>query len=529
MKIFNLLGQEYTVSNDLEKYNYYKNLFNEKALSSARTFHEMYEKNILNLDVLINKVTPLASELIIKCIKSVIPLLVDEGIMTLDEFTFFNKYYYDYFEFEKYYYPILEKYVDITEAHESLKSYRELQKATRSRWQGGGFGVSGAIKGAITAGALNMGTDFVRSVGDSSRSQKDADQINSLKMKVFNNPETFSLLHQGIYYCIIGVFEGFIDELVEHRVIKKINLNPNESKIIFENTVKYEKSPDKILNNLMKSLMLNPYYFEIYKFLLEGAENKREIVEMALFFGFGNESEIIKEDVDYIIANENIDFSDNSKENYSKCKNLIKNINSQYREIPNIKSYQKLQNFIKKYETDQQNEKLDDMFCTSKINIDSVDDNNYKKCVDIIDKMKGKDHVLPNSQLWLDINSLVKKYEEQKRLEERAYNHSARGYIPKILKFILFSAICIPLAALSYYKIDISILKWILVILLSFIPVGSLQEDDIPLVLKFILGAIISVPLSILIYFKIDSTIIKWILIFFISFFPFGSIIDDTI
>lgn len=43
-----------------------------------------------------------------------------------------------------------EKYSKIVLSQEQQEEYRRLRKANRGRWQGGGFGVGGALKGAAT-------------------------------------------------------------------------------------------------------------------------------------------------------------------------------------------------------------------------------------------------------------------------------------------------------------------------------------------------------------------------------------------
>lgn len=296
MKTFNLYGQNFTVSDDFEKYNIYRKIYNEAAMITAEEFKSTYMKNIINLDTLITKVPEYAMLLIKNTISKTIQMLVHEEIMTVDEEIFLRKYYYKYFNFEKYYDPILEKYTEITETSDKLNEYREIQKLTRSKWQGGGFGVSGAIKGAMTAGALNIGTDFLRSFGDSSRSRKDKNQINSMKKAVYNDPNTFSTLYKGIYNCTFGAFYGFIDELILNNVIQPVKLNPKECNTILQNTLKYERNPEKVYKNIIECLMMNPYNFEPYKIIMDSDDKNKEIIEMAIYFGFENQvNNILKE------------------------------------------------------------------------------------------------------------------------------------------------------------------------------------------------------------------------------------------
>ena len=57
-----------------------------------------------------------------------------------------------------------QKLQEIDSSEELKKAERELRKSMRGRWQGGGFGIGGAIKGAVTAGAMNMATGATHSI-----------------------------------------------------------------------------------------------------------------------------------------------------------------------------------------------------------------------------------------------------------------------------------------------------------------------------------------------------------------------------
>lgn len=69
----------------------------------------------------------------------------------------------------------------VTEAVDQINAVRAAQRGSRSRWQGGGFGIKGAVKGAISAGIMNFGTDILRSIGDSHVDKKDAETIKKIK------------------------------------------------------------------------------------------------------------------------------------------------------------------------------------------------------------------------------------------------------------------------------------------------------------------------------------------------------------
>lgn len=297
MKTFDLYGQSFTVSDDFEKYNTYRQIFNEATKMIADDFKNTYMEQITNLDMLITRIPKYAMELIKNITDKTIEMLVNENIMNIDSDTFIKKYYYEYFNFEKYYDPILEKYTEITEASESLNEYRKMQKMTRSKWQGGGFGISGAVKGAVTAGVLNIGTDFLRSFGDSSQTKKDKNQIDKMKRDVFNDRNTFLNLYKGIYNCVFGVFYGLIDQLILNNVIKPIHIDSKESNIIYQNVLKYVRDPEMIITNIIKCLTLNPYNFQAYEILISTEiDGTEDIIQMANYFGFKKEiNDILKE------------------------------------------------------------------------------------------------------------------------------------------------------------------------------------------------------------------------------------------
>lgn len=290
MKKFNLCNQEFIISDDFEKYNEYRKIFNEVAKASLDEFDKIYRLQIKDLDMLINKIPQLAKKMIVDSVSAgAIRLLVTNGIMNMNEELFIGKYYYSCFNFDKYFDPILDKYVKITEASEKLESYRKMEKATRSKWQGGGIGIKGAIKGSVTAGVLNLGTDVLRSFADSNTANKDKNEINLLKKSVYEDSNTYDLLRNGIYNCVFGVFYGLINELIENEAMSEIIIDQKQSQVIFENTLKYEENPQNILNNIAKCIKMNPYNIEFYKVIADLDRENTEIFDIARFFGFKNQ------------------------------------------------------------------------------------------------------------------------------------------------------------------------------------------------------------------------------------------------
>ena len=113
---------------------------------------------------------------------------------------------------------VVEQYAEITNEKAELAKYRQMQKASRSRWRGGGFGVKGAMKGAMMAGVLNAGTDFMRSFGDNAQKNSDDTYIAGQISKLKESRSVQRKMINGAYQVILGIFFAVLNELHENRV-----------------------------------------------------------------------------------------------------------------------------------------------------------------------------------------------------------------------------------------------------------------------------------------------------------------------
>ena len=107
---------------------------------------------------------------------------------------------------------IMSQIEDVSDYADHLSYKRNVERASRSQWQGGGFGLGGAIKGAITAGALNAATGAFRSVGDSMTDAGDRDSIKSKYESIVNSTNKNALL-QDFYRCLLYTRKAFFSIL----------------------------------------------------------------------------------------------------------------------------------------------------------------------------------------------------------------------------------------------------------------------------------------------------------------------------
>lgn len=91
--------------------------------------------------------------------------------------------------------------------------YREARKEDRMMWQGGGFGVRGAISGALKAEAMNMATGAAHSLFNSIGNAKTTAKANAEKEELFKELSTVNDLADGVRKNVFFIHFALVDAL----------------------------------------------------------------------------------------------------------------------------------------------------------------------------------------------------------------------------------------------------------------------------------------------------------------------------
>ena len=164
---------------------------------------------------------------------------------------------------------------------------RQKRKESRGRWVGGGFGLGGAIKGAMTAGALNMAGGAVHGVFNTLGNIADSFAASSAASKIYRNEDTLNTLLSGLYRSILTI------HLVhcEYLNIEIPAYDMEKAKIILTNIPDMPQS-DKI-PQIIECIKTCPIFEDIYfRAVDELGDEKGEIADIAEKFGL--RSEVIK-------------------------------------------------------------------------------------------------------------------------------------------------------------------------------------------------------------------------------------------
>lgn len=267
---FQLAGRQIEVPG--EEYQWYAKVFGDfvkLADTSVSWMTELY-RDSNSIEKALEKVPAKASEIMNATIQTAIKILYSSGIQTTPE-EFLDKYYYSHqMNYEEYYSTIVEGYASIMNCQNQLAAYRQAQIASRGRWSGGGFGVSGAVKGAISASLLNAGSDFLHSFGDSARRRADNREINKMCKEYYELPETQQLLCDSIGECILQVYLAMTEELKANGQLSKevFCFDREKAFTLYENTFVYEENHEKFVDNIIECIKLWPAEKEFYDNIL---------------------------------------------------------------------------------------------------------------------------------------------------------------------------------------------------------------------------------------------------------------------
>lgn len=223
-------------------------------------------------------------------IQKCVNMLNDRGIYSIDEKIFKQQYLKDSFV------PFMEAVDEMmyeTEIIESnrqeAKEFRQQRKSSRSRWSGGGFGISGALKGAAKAGALNMASGALHSARNAVGNAGSAIAASAEKSAVFSKyreilrEEMQNILSETIYKII-----KCLEQNTNCSFAYLIDGNSPDSDIARSiiNSYQAGKIPNaQAKEQLVLALKNNPAELEIYKLLWSkcGDENG-DLRKMAAFF-----------------------------------------------------------------------------------------------------------------------------------------------------------------------------------------------------------------------------------------------------
>lgn len=168
------------------------------------------------------------------------------------------------------YKSILSQKDSVNTYAQNLAYQRNLERSSRSQWSGGGFGVKGAIKGAITAGALNAATGAFRSIGDGISDAGDRSSVQNQYDSIVNYRNKTRLWEDFASICLYRAKENFyfiLSDKTGWSAAEVLEENWNEADAKFNNLERIDDigTRERILIELISE---HPYHYKVLDYAL---------------------------------------------------------------------------------------------------------------------------------------------------------------------------------------------------------------------------------------------------------------------
>ncbi|AXU73217.1 TPA: hypothetical protein ACG3P4_002829 [Clostridioides difficile] len=323
MTKFNFIGNEIYITEERNRYNSIRIEYENIANKAREEFIKVYRSCNENLDDVINNAYDQGASIILKSIKCTLDRLIENKFYNISEELFIEQYCQRVVEiWESAYGIINDQYMNIVLDERQKEEYRQLRKNSRARWQGGGFGIQGAIKGATQAGAMNVVTGVAHSAFNMISKIGTSIKVNKQKSKIFNDPSTLDVLSEVIYLAILDIKYSYIKFLENNAGLQfgYIHEEEEEEANVILSNIKGRNLDEEEKINLIKGLIdLNPYMESLYTYIVDnfGDENM-EVSKMASYFGFNIEPYKLS-----LVENKLINLETNTEEETILAKQLI--------------------------------------------------------------------------------------------------------------------------------------------------------------------------------------------------------------
>lgn len=210
-------GYPIRISKEREAYVELKKKFDYLADALTEEFCDIYTKEYKNIDLVVKKAFQQGNIQIDKALMQAYNMLIQAGVYELDRGLFIEDYYNRYYDWNDCFNMVYDKYMDIVLTEEEKDAYRKARRENRGKWVGGGYGLGGAIKGSMQAGAMNMASGAVHGVFNLTAKGISAIGASMKKSKLYNDPRTRESLEDGVYRNISVIIYAFMEALSDYK------------------------------------------------------------------------------------------------------------------------------------------------------------------------------------------------------------------------------------------------------------------------------------------------------------------------
>ncbi|MDR2730550.1 MAG: zinc ribbon domain-containing protein [Treponema sp.] len=291
MKTFTLFGKKVDIPDELSNFNIFRDKYVELAQNASKEFGDKY-KRFSSIEDVFNGYDAVCGELLEPIFDAAVSDLLANKVYDIDKRRIFDALCQQYGEkgmlktdiaME----GIKDKFEDIIEDQQAKENYRRARRQGRGRVGWIGFGVEGAVKGAVQAGVINAGTGIAHGAVNMVGNAFSAIGAGIKKIALFNNSSTFDSLDKAFYRDCINILFVLVGILEKNgmRIKSQTTDEVNRAKVLFDNISNPGFPRGEVLNALIQSILLDPYEDTGYLMLIDRFGDKNNEVErLAAYF-----------------------------------------------------------------------------------------------------------------------------------------------------------------------------------------------------------------------------------------------------
>lgn len=284
---YNILGKQFPVTEALDKSLMLSKVLADSGRVISKDAEQIY-KGKGSIDRVIEEIPVEMAESLDQLVGEAVELLKSSGVYEFDKERFYAKYE-QALDTSGLLRPIIEQYLRILDLEDKINTYHDyIAQSRKNTWQGGGFGVSGAIKGHIQAQMLNYGTAFLHSIPDSSRRAQDQEKIDRLKADLYRDPGTLAAVVDGYQHILNQVMTAVFNELEHAGVLAMPERDPGLANSLTNNVLDTANlSRDQEINICRQAFWADPLNADVIEtILLLDLDDSGDVAEYAKRYGF---------------------------------------------------------------------------------------------------------------------------------------------------------------------------------------------------------------------------------------------------
>lgn len=296
MTEYDIAGKKVVITTQVENELYVKRGTSSYINSIESTFYSWYS-SCLDCEEVVENANYITEKTLNPLIDQCVKMVTDQGVYTISRSSFLSTYcqgildeFYDVIDI------VIDSLEKIDRQEQSERHYRELRKATRGRVVGGGFGLSGALKGMAKAGVINAATGTAHSIGNAFGNMGSSISASSSKHSIYKNAK--EPLRKALVNSAYGIRNGLREALWREARIqcKYVTITENNKATAIIQNYKSGRIPLNVKKDqLIEALLLDPFRNEIYHILWDEYGDKYgDLVDMSNKFGCDLESKIRK-------------------------------------------------------------------------------------------------------------------------------------------------------------------------------------------------------------------------------------------